>query len=261
MENKIHGYVYLITNLINGKQYVGQTVETIEIRFGNHCSSKNPVISRAIRKYGKKNFKVEEIDVAYNQEELNLIEGVYMAWFNTLTPNGYNIKKIIDGKGRHSKESIEKMRKSINTPERLELSYKIHRGKTVKKSRFEYVGVYRAKKKYGSCIGFNGKTIYLGNYNNKIDAAKAYDIAAIKYFGNNAILNFPELRKDYINGKIIVNKNTQQDSSKSGIKGVHFDKSRNKWRFRYFDKILNKYKSKDFETLEDIISFKNLQAG
>lgn len=36
MENKIHGYIYLITNKINGKQYVGQTVETIKERFSKH---------------------------------------------------------------------------------------------------------------------------------------------------------------------------------------------------------------------------------
>ena len=37
MEDKeIYGYIYLITNLINKKQYVGQTVQTIEQRFKEH---------------------------------------------------------------------------------------------------------------------------------------------------------------------------------------------------------------------------------
>jgi len=259
MENKIYGYVYLITNLINGKQYVGQTVETIEIRFGNHCSSKNPVISRAIRKYGKKNFKVEEIDVAYNQEELNLIEGVYISWFNTLVPNGYNVKEIIDGKGRHSKETIEKIRKSCNKEENLKIfseNGKKFRGKYYKKSlHSKYIGVYINKNRYCSKI-YCSKSIHLGLYKNEIDAAKAYDIAAIKYFGHDCNLNFPKLRQNYIDNKIVVKTSSCTDNSLSKEKHIHFNKQDNRWIYRWFDKELNKKRSKKFKKLEDAILFK-----
>jgi group I intron endonuclease len=123
MENKKnYGYIYLITNLINGKQYIGQTVQTIKERFYGHISKKNPVISKAIKKHGRKNFKIEEIDVAYNQKELDLIEGVYISWFKTLAPNGYNITKIINGRGKHSEKTIEKIKTKSNTLERLKKS-------------------------------------------------------------------------------------------------------------------------------------------
>jgi hypothetical protein len=45
-----------------------------------------------------------------------------------------------------------------------------------------------------STIRINGKRIFLGYCNNKLDAAVAYDMAAIKYRGDYATLNFPQLR-------------------------------------------------------------------
>ena len=38
----------------------------------------------------------------------------------------------------------------------------------------------------------NGKRIYLGSFNNQIDAARAYDKATKKYHGRFAALNFPD---------------------------------------------------------------------
>lgn len=55
----------------------------------------------------------------------------------------------------------------------------------------KYIGVtYRIKRKrYEAVIGVNHKKLYLGMYYNEIDAAKAYNNAAIKYFGEFARLN------------------------------------------------------------------------
>ena len=68
------GYIYCITNLINGKQYVGKTTSTIEERFREHCSdSKKERCERrplynAMNKYGIENFVVEELIECPNDE-------------------------------------------------------------------------------------------------------------------------------------------------------------------------------------------------
>lgn len=54
-----------------------------------------------------------------------------------------------------------------------------------------YKGVcwIKKKNKWRSSIGYNGRTIYLGEYKNEIDAAKAYNKKAIELFGEFARIN------------------------------------------------------------------------
>ena len=86
--------LYKITNLINGKSYIGQSINP-EHRFVSHISrakndSDNSPIHSAIKKYGKENFKLEILEWSedYNQREKELI-----IEYNTLSPNGYNVAK------------------------------------------------------------------------------------------------------------------------------------------------------------------------
>lgn len=58
-----------------------------------------------------------------------------------------------------------------------------------KTSIYKGVGYYKWTKKYLSRIGINHKIIHLGYFENEIDAAKVYDQAAIKYFGEFACTN------------------------------------------------------------------------
>jgi group I intron endonuclease len=88
------GYIYLITNKINGKQYVGQTARDIDTRFAEHCkNSHNTAIGNAIQKYGYLNFSVQELE-KIDLDKLDAREQYWIKYYNTFE-EGYN--KTIGG--------------------------------------------------------------------------------------------------------------------------------------------------------------------
>jgi group I intron endonuclease len=258
-KNKVYGRIYLITNLINNKKYIGQTINSIEKRFSEHCSRaknkkySNTAIIHAINKYGKENFTIEQIDIAYSQKELNILEGVYISWFKSLAPYGYNLTNIINGKGsfKPSKETIEKLKKYAQTNEaKLKSCNNGKRGrKSITGSKSKYCGIIKRKNSWIAQIRKNNKKTYIGSYLLEEDAAKACDIEAIKIFGNDTFLNFPELKEDYIKGNIIVPKSSHNNHSSSTVSKIH--KHGNKWIVRYN----NRKNSKTFTNIEDAVIF------
>lgn len=101
---KYEGYIYKITNNINNKVYIGQTTQTVSVRFKQHINDArthhtNMYIHRAIEKYGSDNFSIEEL---YNfccntgeelLQKLGETEQECIKKYNSLCPNGYNLTK------------------------------------------------------------------------------------------------------------------------------------------------------------------------
>lgn len=89
-------YVYLITNLINDKKYVGITND-YRRRWANHKNgnSKNMVIGQAIEKYGVKNFKFEIIEKNVPLDQIDEKEQYYIEYYQShvSTNKGYNVSK------------------------------------------------------------------------------------------------------------------------------------------------------------------------
>ena len=91
-------YIYQITNLINGKIYIGQT-NNIQKRWANHKCSNDPnmAIARALRKYGVDNFKFEILEIidTENWEDVNNLESEYINKYNSFNATFANAIFII----------------------------------------------------------------------------------------------------------------------------------------------------------------------
>ena len=107
--------IYKITNLVNNKIYIGQTINSIDKRLKKHLSQVNctnicSALYSAFKKYGKENFIIEiVINGEYSKEELNQLEMFYIKKFNSLSPNGYNLQS-----GGNSFMVVESVKKQIS---------------------------------------------------------------------------------------------------------------------------------------------------
>lgn len=87
------GYIYLITNKVTGKVYVGQTTQIPLFRWWQHLQSNKAKFERT--DLDDLRFEVIEVVNASNYEELKKKlferEDYYIGYYNSLTPNGYNL--------------------------------------------------------------------------------------------------------------------------------------------------------------------------
>ncbi len=111
---KATGFIYCIQNKVNLKQYVGQTVNSLETRFKGHIRDalsyhKNTGMSAAIRKYGKENFIIFELEIC-EIAHLNDREAHWIYFLNTYY-KGYNRKH----RSNHDIQEIDKIIFALNT--------------------------------------------------------------------------------------------------------------------------------------------------
>ena len=108
--------IYKITNNINKKIYIGQTIDRLCNRWAQHNynvnNKTNKPLYNAMRKYGVENFQIEEIGGANSISELNYQEWLLIHKNNTLWPNGYNLREGGGNRGKNSSQSIKKMSQS-----------------------------------------------------------------------------------------------------------------------------------------------------
>ena len=108
----VFGVVYLIWNMVNGKRYVGQTVQPLNKRFNAHAHCKTMLIGKAIRKYGKENFRYGVIKSCVSKEEMDYLEKYFIAALKSKDKNiGYNCTDGGEGLTgwKHKPETIAKI--------------------------------------------------------------------------------------------------------------------------------------------------------
>lgn len=152
-------YIYIITNDINNKVYIGQSNDP-KYRFNQHCrpNNDNSLIDLAIQKYGKEHFTMSILEGPirnYNEREK-----YYILKYNSLRPNGYN---ILEG------GSEPPLFKGIEHPE-AKIKTNIELEKIVSDLRFTKNSIRDIAKKFNispSCVS----DINLGNtyYNSNIE--------------------------------------------------------------------------------------------
>ena len=111
--------IYILTNKVNGKQYVGKD-SCLPTRVNKHLSGSEHDCRRihnAIKKYGNENFSVETIQYPnISHEALNAVECWKIRQFHTLSPNGYNLTDGGEG-GSPSEETRRKISEAHRNPE------------------------------------------------------------------------------------------------------------------------------------------------
>jgi group I intron endonuclease len=102
-----YGYIYITENKINGKRYIGKhKSKNFDIKyFGSGV-----YLTRAIKKYGKKNFTCFPLSWAWSKEELNQLEIDYIAHYKP----EYNIAKGGEGGGMSGKKLSEESKQKMS---------------------------------------------------------------------------------------------------------------------------------------------------
>jgi hypothetical protein len=161
-------FVYKITNLINGKCYVGITKKDITRRFKEHVTvsrgnKKKTLIAKAILEYGEHNFKIEEIDGANSLSELFYKEKMWVHKLGCKVPNGYNA--IDGGRGNYSDKKHGKVNSGCFTSEKMKGDKNLFYGKKHKQESI----LKRLEKMKGGItpiyiFNSNRELIFTGNY-------------------------------------------------------------------------------------------------
>lgn len=200
-------YVYLITNKVNGKVYVGQTELSVEERFKEHVwtREKKDHFHFAIKKYGKDAFFAQEIGRYETPEESSNAERLWILLMKSYDRKiGYNTTFGGEYGGRPTEETKAKIG--------LASSRRSHGPSTRKKMREAHIGVAAPRQKkttdrvgvglfggrYRSRTKVHGKDVCFGFFDTLEEAVQAREdgLSRIDEIGLDAFLvELKETRK------------------------------------------------------------------
>lgn len=110
------GIIYVVRNMVNGKKYIGQTIQKLSVRRCIHERLADEgagwYFHRAIRRYGASCFVWRKLAMSDDVDELNSLEITMIRLLGTKVPNGYNMTDGGQGiRGRSYKRTLAYKRK------------------------------------------------------------------------------------------------------------------------------------------------------
>lgn len=140
--------IYIITNIVNGKAYIGKTEESFKKRWRHHSSllkgnyHSNKYLQNAWNKYGEINFKFEILHVCSKDDDINQLEMEYIEKYDSYN-NGYNLTK--GGEGTLGNRLSEESKRKIGDKNKLNMTGKKHSEETKQKMSDIHKGYIKTK--------------------------------------------------------------------------------------------------------------------
>lgn len=225
--------IYCIENLVNGKKYIGKSLDIYD-RWRKHVNDlkngthDNSYLCNSWKKYGSENFSFTIIEIC-KREELEQKEISYISKFETTKPNGYNLTRGGDGTlgYRHTEESKNKMsekKKGIPSSQK---------GKTsiLKGSKVSPEALLNMKKSMTEERKLKLSKMLSG------ENSPAYGIPRTNDVKNKISEKLKEIYKNLSGDEVKklsdihygIQPNRKKENNSSFYRGVHYDKSNEKW--------------------------------
>ena len=130
-------YIYILTNAINGKQYVGQSAyDPVHGRIKVHFNGyRDKLFTNDLKKYGKESFTYEVVDCGdISQKSLNRLEIRMIRILGTRHPDGYNLSA---GGGRQESLTNQEITEMRKLEEERQLEHEKELGQRSEELRFD----------------------------------------------------------------------------------------------------------------------------
>lgn len=154
LSNSVYGYIYKITNRLNGLVYIGQTYQNVYVRFRQHCklNRRSNLLSQEINRFGSSHFTVEIVDIAKHKEDLDRKEILWIRECGSFFPKGYNLNqggkgKIVSAATKHKMREA-RLGKSLSMKSREKVSKALRERKRVLKTSCKYGHPYDVTNTY-----------------------------------------------------------------------------------------------------------------
>jgi group I intron endonuclease len=130
-----YGFLYITTNIINGKRYIGQ--RRFKDDWRNYLGS-GKLLKRAIKKYGRENFYRDIVAIGYSKQEINELEIEWINNYNAVEDNDFYNLSTGGESGTSGVEPWNKGMTNVYSKETLEKISESRKGKTAGKNNFFY---------------------------------------------------------------------------------------------------------------------------